>query len=259
VSNLLRHKRVHTGFRPFVCNICEKSFTSSSNLKQHISIHKSSLKRIKYICFIEDCNKSYYYICTLKKHLIQCHLDKFKTIEEVYKDFNFYHIIENLKKNQHNLHSSLNFINFKENDKNEHNFEFSEEENLQISYNNQKYVNSSSNNTKNSPENSNFLFVENRQNEIDESVHQNNSNISLKFNNKSDKYVTNPNCKIEDHIPFRNMNTCRALLNPDLISFIVDMMNIWFQNVQLISSLSDNCLNQVDKVKEIIENNKWQK
>lgn len=29
------HSRGHTGDRPFVCNICERSFPSASNLSQH--------------------------------------------------------------------------------------------------------------------------------------------------------------------------------------------------------------------------------
>jgi hypothetical protein len=38
--------------------------------------------RSKYSCFIEKCNKSYLYICTLKKHLAALHEDDFRIICE---------------------------------------------------------------------------------------------------------------------------------------------------------------------------------
>lgn len=43
VSNLIRHKRIHSGEKPFICEICTKPFTSSSNLKQHMSVHQNEV------------------------------------------------------------------------------------------------------------------------------------------------------------------------------------------------------------------------
>ncbi|XP_065580604.1 zinc finger protein 583-like [Artemia franciscana] len=38
-SNLNRHQVVHEGHRPFECNICKKCFSSSTHLKQHQVVH----------------------------------------------------------------------------------------------------------------------------------------------------------------------------------------------------------------------------
>lgn len=109
VSNLIRHKRIHSGMKPYTCQTCRKSFSSSSNLKQHMNIHRNIISRHKFICFIDNCNKAYLYVCTLKKHLIYSHKNHYDEIVSNYPDKNFYDVYKKLKEDS----AKFPFIQFK--------------------------------------------------------------------------------------------------------------------------------------------------
>jgi hypothetical protein len=105
---LIRHKRIHSGIKPYACRICPKTFSSSSNLKQHNNVHKNIIKRKKFCCFIKNCTKSYLYICTLKKHVSLVHQEYYDILREKYEEINFNEIYKDLKSNK-----NYDFVEFK--------------------------------------------------------------------------------------------------------------------------------------------------
>mmetsp|Transcript_20382 Transcript_20382/g.22762 ORF Transcript_20382/g.22762 Transcript_20382/m.22762 type:complete len:93 (-) Transcript_20382:35-313(-) len=64
---------MHEGLKPYVCSICNKSFTQKGNLRKHLRLHEVETIKQRKVFDCIYCPKSYTERYNLRSHLNRFH------------------------------------------------------------------------------------------------------------------------------------------------------------------------------------------
>ncbi|PRD33167.1 UNVERIFIED_CONTAM: Egr4 [Trichonephila clavipes] len=80
-EELSRHRRIHSGYKPYLCHVCSKSFCRKDHLSKHLKTHLQISEKKTYVCCVPGCEHRYTRSDALTRHKSTAHsIQKTNTI-----------------------------------------------------------------------------------------------------------------------------------------------------------------------------------
>lgn len=72
-EELTRHLKIHSGDRPYICNVCQRRFGRKDHLTKHEVTHRSASDKKVHICLVSGCKQRYTRSDALARHRWNVH------------------------------------------------------------------------------------------------------------------------------------------------------------------------------------------
>ncbi|GBO44371.1 Early growth response protein 4, partial [Araneus ventricosus] len=72
-EELTRHRRIHSGYKPYHCHVCGKSFCRKDHLSKHLKTHLQISEKRIYVCCVPGCEHRYTRSDALTRHKSTAH------------------------------------------------------------------------------------------------------------------------------------------------------------------------------------------